>query len=177
MNLTKAILFIFLILFNAILAKSQTSVLSDSISISCILPKKISAGRDLNAKIYVKNISDVKVDVYSKFLEGDFLNISGDNYINLTLVVERKDNGIFHSYSNRSFLEPYSSIDSSIYPRKVTLSSKDSIINFFHLDSRYKFDVGNYRMKCLYWNNVKENKSIESVWVYFKVNKTIYIRR
>jgi hypothetical protein len=135
----------------------------------------VEDAKDLRAKIIVMNNSDHKMWVYSELVEGAFLNILDDNINNLELIVQRKISHKFIDYSKGVFIDPPPVTDTNDNPKKTWLLPKDSVVNYFHVDSRYKFAAGDYRMRCLYWNNNRINKTIRSNWVYFRVLKTVYV--
>ena len=147
------------------------------LTITCELPATIlKNNKDLEARIIIRNNSNGRVVVYDEINEGNFDNITGDNKVNLTLIVQHKKAGKFREYSNSTFIDASPAIDTADTLKKINLASKASTIKYFHLDSRYRFDSGSYRIRCLYWNNVHVNKNIVSNWVYFRVAKTIYVK-
>lgn len=150
---------------------------NDKVKVRCILTNTtVGDNQDLRAKIIITNNSDSTIFVYRELEEGIFNDILGDNMNNFKLIVQRKVSKQFQQYSNGVFIDPPPSIDTNDNLRKIRLLPKASVANYFHVDSRYKFDIGDYRMKCLYWNNIHVNKSIESNWVYFRVVKPIYVK-
>ena len=147
-----------------------------NLEVNCVFPRLIRDSTDLNLKITIKNISDSPQVVYNDLTEGSFNDLLNNNSTNFKLVVQLKNLKGYHPYFNGSFVDPGPETDTIDHHTKVTLASNDSVVIYYHADERYKFDPGYYRLKCLYWNNVHINKSIESGWVYFRVLKTIYVK-
>lgn len=144
--------------------------------VTCSLPNVIKDNSNLNVRFVIKNRNDSAQIVYANLIEGSFNDILGGNSTNFKLVINRKRVNGYQPYYNKAFLDPGPEIDTLDNHRKVTLASKDSIVSHFHVDELYKFDPGYYRLKCLYWNNIHVNKSIETSWIYFRVLKTIYVK-
>lgn len=176
-KLKYVLLFLCFIFYKAVFILAQNINEKDKIEVKCILPTAtIRNNQDLKAKIVIKNNSNSKIIVYSELQEGIFNNILNDNAANLRLVVQRKRSNVFQNYLNKVFVDPPPTTDTTDKLVRITLLPKDSVTNYFHVDSRYGFDAGDYRMKCLYWNNAHINKSIESNWVHFRVAKSIYVK-
>lgn len=176
-KLKYALLSLRLIIFLIGLLFSQNIYKKDKIKVKCVLPTTtVRDNQDLRAKIITTNISEDTIIVYNELEEGVFNNFSGDNITNLKLIVQRKQANKFREYSKGTFIDPLPTIDTTDNLRKIRIAPKDSAVNYFHIDSRYGFDIGDYRMKCLYWNNVHINESVESSWIYFKVVRPLYVK-
>lgn len=151
---------------------------AEKITVNCSLPNNIVRdSTDVYAIIVFRNASDSLAAVYGEFEEGWFRADRKDNSVNLKVIVEQKTGNKFTNYFNRSFIDIFPGDDSAIQIKRVWLHPGDSLVLRFHVDSRYRLDTGEYRMKWLYWNDVHKNTPIESNWFYFKVVKTIYARR
>jgi hypothetical protein len=155
---------------------AQDKNAKNKIALQCTLPKKVYDNIGLNAKIIIKNISDSAVTVYKEIVEGMFSNGLINNFTNFSLIVQKKRENIYHDYFNKSFIEPAPGNDTIDNLEKSLVEPHDSLIIYFHVDSRYQFEIGDYRIKCLYWNNIHINQKIESSWVYFKVIRKIYVK-
>lgn len=168
------------ILFLIFLAKSslfgQTSH-PKNLKINCFLPSVVKDSSDLNATIVIKNISNSSVLLYSELIEGLFGIILENSGPNIRLIVQQKISDSFQNYSGRSFVDPAPFSDSSATLDKISIGPRDSASWSFHLDSRYMFEQGNYRVKCIYRSDVHKNSTIESKWTYFQVSKRIDAHR
>jgi hypothetical protein len=151
---------------------SQVNQGNDSIQITIIISKQVKVNDDLKAKIIIKNISKRTVNIYKDLVEGDIVNEFG----NLLLKVEKKDSNKFIKYSRGSFFDPAPVSDTIDRAERIQIHPNDSLINFCHLDNVYQFEIGYYRLKCLYRNDVKKTKRVQSNWVYFRVINKIYVK-
>lgn len=132
---------------------------------------------DLNAQIAIINSSLSAREVYRELIVGMFDNIFDYNIVNLELDVEKRTKNGFRSFTG-SFFDPAPGSDTTRKLARVLLKAGDSVVNYFHIDSRYTFEIGAYRIKCRYWNDVRNfHSSVESKWTYFKVARPIYARR
>jgi hypothetical protein len=114
--------------------------------------------------------------VYKELVEGDSINDFTNDFADFKIKIEKRRKNVFHLYEERSMIDKFQP-DDSVGIEKIKLEPKDSIVQYFHLDHLYKFEVGDYRIKCSYFNHsniITENA--ESKWVYFKVIKTIYVK-
>jgi len=157
-------------------ATGQNRDTSFDITVTCRMPAVVRSNNDLLLNIAIKNNSSTHVSVYKELIEGDFNNILGNNLVNFKLIVQRRRSKKFEDYINRSSVDLSFAGDTTDVLSKADLGSKDSIVDLFHVDSRWQFEPGEYRIKCLYWNDTHNNKNIESNWAYFKVEHPIYIK-
>jgi len=167
--------FLFL-LFSQLGLFAQSPGSADYIKVSWHLPNIIKDSSDLYAQVAIKNTSDSVTEVYKELMVGLFNNIFDDNIVNFEIYVEKKTRNGFRSHPG-SFVDPIDQSNTNVSLARTTLRPHDSIVLFFHIDSRHTFEIGAYRIKCRYWNNVRKNTSIESPWTYFRVIKPIYARR
>jgi len=127
---------------------------------------------DLKASILVRNVSGKNLQVYQHLVEG----YVGDPYTNLNLFIERKDSAGYAIYSMGTHYQLVPTEDTVDRIKKITLSDRDSIILYYHLDNTYLFEPGEYRVKCTYRNNIHKRDKIESEWAYFKVLNKIFVK-
>jgi hypothetical protein len=150
------------------------SSFGDSIVIRATLPKnKVEQKDDLLLRVVVINTSDHSFQAYEKLVEG----YASDNNMNFNLLIEKEEKGKFVLYRNRSLYQKIPTDDSADYIPKIPLAPKDSMAHFYHLDNVYMFDVGNYRVKCTYSNNIRKKDKVASDWHYFAVKKKIYVTK
>jgi len=110
--------------------------------------------------------------VYKDIVLGDLNN----EFSNLTLEVEKKKGKKFVEYSERSFFDPYPSKDTTDNIKKTKIAAGDSVVNYCHADNEYRFEIGYYRMRCLYRNDIFSNERFKSNWVYFKAIRKIFVK-
>ena len=172
---------ILLLIFNlgAIGIYAQPKKDSNSISIKCELPKVVRTNKELNAKIIIRNKSSKTQYFYDELVAGNFTSdiVIGQlkSFVDINFKVEKKTNGHFKSYTG-SFVEPAPSSDSFDIPTKSRIYPGDSVIKYFHIDSRYTFIPGEYRLRCFYWNDIHSNHYVVSSWIYFHVLNIIYAK-
>lgn len=153
----------------------QSKVHDSLIIRSTLVKNKVEQKDDLVLKVVVINASDHPLQAYKKLVEG----YASDNKMNFNLVVEKDEQGKgkFELYRNRSLYQSTPTSDSVDYIPKSLLTSHDSITHFYHLDNVYMFEEGNYRVKCVYRNNILEAGIVSSTWYYFTVVKKIYVTK
>lgn len=140
-----------------------------------LLKKKVEQKDDLLLKVVVVNTSGDSVKVYKELVEG---YVSDDNMnFNLIMETEEKSKGKYKPYSNRSLYQSVPDNDSIDYIPKVLLAPNDSVVHFYHLDNVYMFEKGNYRVKCMYKNNIRETNRVSSDWYYFTVVKEVFVTK
>jgi len=162
--------FLFICIANILVAQSKKN--SNGIAIKITLSRIIRTNNDLKVKIIVKNISDNLVTTYKDLVAGDLEN----QFANLNLIVEKKKADRFIEYSRGAFFDSAPVQDTIDNIRKVNIAPNDSVRNYYHVDNEYQFEIGDYRMKCFYRNNILSKERIESNWVYFKVVRKIYVK-
>jgi hypothetical protein len=147
---------------------------SDSIFFKISLPvKNVKQKDDLKLKVVIVNMSEDTLRVYSELIEG----YTSDIFTNLNLIIERKIQGIFKTYNKRSLYSKVPTNDTTDLINKIALPPKDSIVNYYHLDNVYLFEVGDYRIRCIYRNDILKKDKILSDWKYFRVDKKIYVSK
>jgi hypothetical protein len=157
-------------------ADSQNNDTSTGITMTCKIPVIVKSNGDLLAKIIFRNNSPSNLSVYKELVEGDFNNMSGNNLVNFRLIVQRRRDAKFEDYLNRSYVDRSFNADTADILSKAELKPGDSIVEIFHIDTRYQFSPGEYRIRCLYWNDVHDMNNVASHWVYFKVVHPVYIK-
>jgi hypothetical protein len=106
----------------------------------------------------------------------DFDFVFGRDLTNFHLEAEKLEGKAYKEYSTGSFRDPAPDFDTTdILPRKLVLAG-DSLVIYFHVDSRYLFEPGRYRLKCQFRNNVRARCTTTSNWISFVVLRTIYVR-
>lgn len=154
----------------------QDQARKHNLEISCTLPKIIRDNNDLNLEIVITNSSSRPKRVYKDLIEGNFNDLLGDNRANFNLVIQRKTSNDYLPYFNKASRDPGPEIDTVDDHEVITLFSKDSLVVYFHVDELYRFEPGYYRLKCLYWNDIHVNKTIQASWVYFNVINLIFVK-
>ena len=142
------------------------------IKVGIVLPKQIKTNGALKARITIKNISNKQIEVYKELTEGDLTN----EIANLTIIVEVKKNHKFVEHSRGAFFDAVPIFDTADNAAKIQLAQGDSLSYYYHVDNVYQFDVGYYRIKCLYRNNIHSTLRFTSGWSYFNILKKIYVK-
>jgi len=132
---------------------------------------------DLNAVIVIKNIADTPVSIFNELLE----DVQGGPFestlvANLLVTVEQKRAGKYQYYSRDVHSDPIPDLEAGPAIPELVVNPLDSISWFFRIDSRYSFEIGNFRIKCRYWYDAQKESYADSKWIYFRVNKPIYSR-
>jgi len=150
----------------------QGKVTAGVINVQIYLPSVVKTNDDLNVRVKIINKSGMPILVYKDIVLGDLNN----ELANLSLEVEKKKDNRFVEYSERSFFDPYPRKDTIDNIKKTKIAVGDSVVNYCHADNEYRFEIGHYRMRCLYRNSIFSNERFKSNWVYFKVIKKIFVK-
>lgn len=136
---------------------------------------KIQGTKDLELNVVLKNKSNSSVQVYKYLMEGYIF----DPDRNFHLVIEKKTGKQFQEYKRGSLYSKVPIIDSTekMEIERVVLPPKDSIVYHYHVDDIYAFKKGDYRIKCIFRNNIASKEKVVSDWIYFTVPADMYITR
>ena len=145
-----------------------------SVVIKISLPKHdVKNNQDLNMKVVIINTSQNRIEAYKWITEGDEVDI----FANVNLMVEKRSGSTYRNYFVGTLYQPPPFKDTVDNIPKVSLAPGDSVINYLHLDNRYVFEKGNYRLKCIYRNNILKPDKVESQWLYFRSTAYIFIKK
>ena len=175
----RVFLFFMLILWTFSNVYSQNQQSNGKIFLKIFLPKEVRNNHNLIASIVLINKSDTALNFYEKLVEGFYMSKSFNEIprelTNFQLKVEKKNRAKYVEYSNRVLIDP--GPDSSFAPilTRKRVGPNDSLTIYFHVDSRFQFEVGTYRMKCFFWNDLNNDSSIESNWINFRVLKKLNV--
>jgi hypothetical protein len=150
---------------------------TSGIAINCNIKRTIHSNKDLAMKIILKNGSKEPKFFYSELVEGmysEFMAVLNTEIVNFHLFVERKNGTSFREYEKSVFVD-FSSSDTPDLDR-AKINPSDSLIIYYHVDARFGFEPGTYRIKCRYWNDTNKDGYIESKWLYFRVAKMIHVK-
>jgi hypothetical protein len=153
----------------------------DSLVVKCFIKRIIENSNDLNIRIKLINSSNSGLLVYREIYFGSLSRKSGA----IDFEVQKKIKTTYKIYLERSHIDLNPATDSIAIlemvdslkddREKYELLKSDSIIAFFRLNRLYFFEPGRYRVRCFYRYDLRSHIINKSKWIYFKVNRTIYV--